>query len=118
MFLPALLLFFVGLAFVPSVVFLDLSKGHWESTVLLLPLAGGAAGLVSALLVTCDIAGNSLLSVNNNVKRLGLIAGILSELAVVVWLPPNMEPFLYYWLPELFGGVVLLPLSYLYKNAK
>ena len=117
MFLPAVILLLVGMVLVPMIVFLGVSKGHWETMILLLPLLGGGVGLLTAALIIFDIAGNSLLPVSLTLKRFGLLLGILSKLSVVAWIAPNMEPFLYYWLPPLVGGVVLFVLSYQHKFA-
>lgn len=111
-FTPATLLLLAGLALIPAAVFGDLAKGHIIAAVLLLPLLGAIWGLSSAVLVTFDIAGASFSRIGMNKKRWGLIAGFASELSVIAAFTPNMEPFVYYWLPPLVGGVVLLALSF------
>ena len=110
-FAPAMLLFMAGMILIFPATILDLTKGHFSTLQYLFLLAGGGAGLVSALLITFDIAGKPILDSYLWLKRFGLIIGFASELVVIYLFTPNNEPFIYYWLPQLIGAVVLFGLS-------
>lgn len=111
-FAPAMLLFMVGMTLIIPATILDLTKGHFSTLQYLFLLAGGGAGLVSALLITLDIAGNPIVDSYLWLKRFGLMVGFVSELVVIYLFTPNEEPFIYYWLPQLVGAIVLFVLSF------
>lgn len=111
-FAPAMLLFMAGMSLIIPVTILDLVKGHFSTLQYLVLLTGGGAGLTSALLVTFDIARQPIIGSYLWLKRLGLLVGIVSELLVIKEFTPNKEPFMYYWLPQLVGAVVLFGLSF------
>lgn len=111
-FAPAMLLFMAGMILIVPAAILDLTKGHFSTLQYLFLLAGEGAGLVSALLITLDIAGNSIVDSYLWLKRFGLMVGFVSELVVIYLFTPNEEPFIYYWLPQLVGAIVLFVLSF------
>lgn len=111
-FAPAMLLFMAGMILIVPAAILDLTKGHFSTLQYLFLLAGGGAALVSALLITLDIAGNSIVDSYLWLKRFGLMVGFVSELVVIYLFTPNEEPFIYYWLPQLVGAIVLFVLSF------
>jgi len=112
MFLPAIFVFCVGLMLLLSIVMMGVTKGNIESLIYLCPLVGGCIGLLAALFITFEIAGKSISSLNLPMMRIGLIFGVVTELIVIYELPPNLEPFMYYWFPPLCGALVLLVLSF------
>lgn len=111
-FAPAMLLFMAGVILIVPATILDLTKGHFSTLQYLFLLAGGGSGLISALLITFDIAGKPVVDSYFWLKRFGLIVGFASELVVIYIFTPNKEPFIYYWLPQLVGAAVLLGLSF------
>jgi hypothetical protein len=111
-FAPAMLLFMAGMILIVPATILDLAKGHFSTFQYLFLLAGGGAGLASALLITFDIAGRLIIDFHLWLKRFGLIVGFASELVIIYIFTPNNEPFIYYWLPQLVGAVVLFGLSF------
>jgi hypothetical protein len=109
MFLPALFLLFVGSSLLLSLGVRDIS---YETAVYILPLAGGYIGVLSALLLTLDIASNRIVFNHLNIKWVGLAIGVLSELTVIHIYPPTLSPFLTFWLPQMIGSFVLFIISY------
>ncbi|MBA6385226.1 hypothetical protein H4J45_18570 [Colwellia sp. BRX10-6] len=112
MFSPAVLLLMAGFMVVPPIVIIGLSNWNFGGLVYLFSLIGGGVGLATAFFITFDLAGKTVSYINMQIKRSGLIFGVMSELFVFQYITPNFEPFLYYWLPPLFGAVVLLTLSF------
>lgn len=93
-------------------VAIDLRKGHFESMLLLLPLIGGGVGLVSALALTTELAGNAIAKGITSFARAGLFVGIAAELVVYLYIKPESAPTIMYWLPPLFGAVILFAMSF------
>ncbi|TMS91923.1 hypothetical protein CWB58_17135 [Pseudoalteromonas sp. S201] len=116
--LPALLLLLAGIALIPAVVIADLGKGHLSSLVLLLPLIGAVLGIISSITVAFELLGWVKVRVNNCYKYLGMFSGIISELSVIFWFTPNIEPFLTFWLPPMLGSVILIISLYLNTTNK
>ena len=113
--MPALILFGIGIVTIPMMVIDDITKGHWQTATLILPLIGGAIGLYAAYWATEDIAGFGESNSDNTYKIIGLVLGIMSDL-YVLYLFSNItreEVFIYWCLPQLMGGGLLLVITML-----
>lgn len=118
MFAPAGLMLAAGVILIPIVVIIDLSKGHFETILFLLPLVGGAIGLFSALVLTAELAGDPIVRNITGYARAGLLAGVAAESAVYIYFKPETEPSLTYWLPPLIGAAILFTASFTYTANK
>ena len=110
-FAPVVVAFLLGLVLVVPSVVVNVALGKIAALLHLAVLIGGGAGLLSALLLTFDIAGKPLSDTSVGLKRVGLAIGVTSELWLMHMATPAPEPFLFYWVPPLIGSVVLMGLS-------
>ena len=104
-------MFSAGMVLIPMVVVLSLFKGQLGTLIFLVPLAGGAVGLLSAYILTSKVAGKSLSRRIVALAQAGILIGVASEVGVYLYTEPALEPTILYWSPPVLGAVLLLVVS-------
>jgi len=109
---PSLFLLLAGTALIIPAAIDDIFKGHIIGFLYFIPVILGYMGFIAAIYLVIDIASKRIRFMHLKMKWLGLILGLSSELTVTYFFPPNLEQFLYFWLPRVAGVFILFIFSY------